>query len=155
MFTTFAVLVTRRLWIVMAAVALAALLSLVGVRYLHFVSDFDSSLPNRSPLSAQIHTIQDVFESRNTLAFLVKNGTPAARVAAACTFSEGLTRLHGIAAGRVHGVGSSTVKYLAGNSGDLVVNGLNQLCADKAGMSAAVSAGLPGACPRWLAHRLC
>ncbi|WP_310476185.1 hypothetical protein, partial [Sandarakinorhabdus sp.] len=92
MFTTLATLVTRRPWTVIAMVAMAALLSLAGARHLHFVSDFDSSLPNRSPLSEQIHAIQDAFESRNTLAFLIKDGTPAARVAAACTLSQGLTR---------------------------------------------------------------
>ena len=142
MFTLLATFVTRRPWMVIALIALAALMALAGARHLHFVSDFDSSLPNRSPLSAQIHAIQDTFESRNTLAFLVRDGTPAARVAAACTLSQGLTRLPGIAAGRVYGVGSPTVKYLADDRGDLVVNGLDQLCTNKAGLSAAVRDGL-------------
>ena len=142
MFTLLAAIVTRRPWTVIATVALAALLVLTGARHLHFVSDFDSSLPQRSPLSAQIHSIQNIYESRNTLAFLVSGGTPAARVAAACSLSQGLTRLPGIAAGRVYGVGSPTVKYLAEDRGDLVVNGLDQLCTGPASMTAAVIDGL-------------
>ena len=68
MFTVLATFVTRRPWTVIATVALAALMALAGARHLHFVSDFDSSLPNRSPLSAQIHAIQNTFKSRNTCA---------------------------------------------------------------------------------------
>jgi hypothetical protein len=74
MFTMLAALATRRPWAVIALAALAALLSFAGARNLHFVSDFDSSLPNRSPLSSQIHAIQTIFASRNTLAFLIKDG---------------------------------------------------------------------------------
>jgi uncharacterized protein len=126
---------------IVAILFLSALI-LAGARHTDFISDFDSSLPDRSPLSAQIHDIQDRFESRNTLAFLVSGGTEAARMAATCTLSTGLQAMPGIAPGRVYGVGANAVKFVENSQDDLAVTGLQALCETNRLLTADVLDGL-------------
>ena len=62
---------------IMIVVALSMLL-LGGLYHIRFVSDFDSTLPNRSPLTKQILENQKRFGGKNSIAFLVANGSAAA-----------------------------------------------------------------------------
>ena len=127
---------------VIIGVLVAAVLVLAGARNTHFVSDFDSSLPNRSPLSAQIHANQDRFGGRNTLAFLVSGGDAKARLASACALSSGLQKLSGIAPGRVYGVGTNSLKFVETEGADLSVTGLAQVCSSPGGLTSEILEGL-------------
>ena len=129
-------------WKVIVAVTLMAAAVLAGARYTNFVSDYDSTLPNRSSLTQEIHAVQDRFESRSTLAFLVSGGDIAARMQAACELSERLERTRGVAPGRVYGVGSDALKYVTEEAGDLRVAGLREPCASGQGLAPVVLDGL-------------
>ncbi len=123
-------------------VMLVAMVFLIGLRNTNFVSDFDSSLPNRSPLTKQIRDNQTRFGSRNTIVFLVSGGAVSDRVKAACGVSDGLQRLPGIVTGRVYGVGSDSLKYVQSDKDAVNVTGLANVCQSGAGLTAAVLEGL-------------
>uniref|UniRef100_UPI00286CA335 MMPL family transporter n=1 Tax=Phenylobacterium sp. TaxID=1871053 RepID=UPI00286CA335 len=125
-----------------AAAALAAAVAIAGAAQSRFVSDYDSTLPERSPLTSQIHRIQDLFGSRSTLALIVSGGAPSDRLSAACALTTVLERTHGVAPGRVYGVGSNTMKYVSDDAGELQVVGLGELCAMGDGLTPAVLEGL-------------
>ena len=93
-------------------VLLLAVILLVGLRNTHFVSDFDSSLPNRSPLTKQIRDNQERFGSRNTIMFLVSGSTQINRVQAACAVSAGLQSLPEVAAAIGHLTPSAELREL-------------------------------------------
>lgn len=123
-------------------VMLLAAVLLVGLGNTHFVSDFDSSLPNRSPLTKQIRENQERFGSRNTIVFLVSGGAESDRVRAACAVSAGLQSLPSVVAGRVYGVGSDSLKYVQSDKDAVNVTGLANVCQPEVGLTAAVLEGL-------------
>lgn len=129
-------------WKVIVLVTLACLAVLAGARNTVFVSDYDATLPDHSQLTREIRAIQDRFESRSTLAFLVSGGDAASRLQSACALSPALERTRGIAPGRVYGFGSDTLKYVVEQEGDLRVIGLREFCASGASISQAVLDGL-------------
>lgn len=124
------------------AAALVAAVAIAGVAQSRFVSDYDSTLPERSPLTSQIHKIQDLFGARSTLALIVSGGAPSDRFSAACALTTVLERTRGVAPGRVYGVGSNTMKYVSDDAGELQVVGLGELCAGGDGLTPAVLEGL-------------
>lgn len=126
---------------IVAAVLLAAI-AIAGAVQSRFVSDYDSTLPERSPLTGQIHRIQDLFGSRSTLALIVSGGSPSDRLSATCALSTVLERTRGVAPGRVYGVGSNAMKYVADEAGELQVVGLGELCARGDALTPAVLDGL-------------
>jgi uncharacterized protein len=142
MFPSFVRWVVSKPRMTLLIVALLSLVVLAGARNTHFDSDFDSSLPAKSPLTAQIHAIQDIFQSRNTLAFLVSGPTEKARIAAACSLSAALETMPGIAAGRIYGVGANSLKYVTGQDQDLSATGLAEVCNLPNGLSADILEGL-------------
>lgn len=127
---------------VILVVTLLAALAIAGASRSRFVSDYDSTLPERSPLTRQIHEIQDRFGSRSTLALIVSGGAPADRLAAACALSAALERTSGVAPGRVYGVGSNSLKYVTEADGELQVLGLGELCVQGGALSPEVLEGL-------------
>ncbi|WP_269716694.1 efflux RND transporter permease subunit [Caulobacter sp. NIBR2454] len=129
-------------WKFMLAAALVATLAFAGISRTRFVSDYDATLPNRSPLTTQIHSIQDRFGSRSTLALLVAGGSDQARMQAACRMGAALEQIPGVAPGRVYGVGSNTLKYAINRDGELQVVGLGELCATGQGLTREVLDGL-------------
>lgn len=129
-------------WKVIVLVTLACLAVLAGARNTSFVSDYDATLPDHSQLTQEIRSIQDRFESRSTLAFLVSGGDASARLQTACALSPALERTHGIAPGRVYGFGSDTLKYVTEEGGDLRVVGLREFCDSGAPISDTVLEGL-------------
>lgn len=129
-------------WKFMLFAALVATLAFVGISRTRFVSDYDATLPNRSPLTTQIHSIQDRFGSRTTLALLVSGGSEPARMRAACQMSGALEQIPGVAPGRVYGVGSNTLKYVSNQGGELQVVGLAELCASGQSLTREVLEGL-------------
>jgi uncharacterized protein len=122
----------------LALVGLFALVLLAGARNTHFVSDFDGSLPARSPLSQQVHAVQERFASRNTIAFLVSGGTASERLGSACALAGALERTPGVAAGRVYGAGSNTLKHVTASGDALAAVGLADVCLSPDGLSAPV-----------------
>lgn len=129
-------------WKVIIAVVWACLVVLAGARHTVFVSDYDATLPDHSKLTREIRTIQDRFESRSTLAFLVSGGDATSRLASACALSPALERTKGVAPGRVYGFGSDTLKYVIEEAGDLRVIGLREFCDSGAPLSKTVLDGL-------------
>lgn len=125
-----------------AIVVLVSMFFLAGLHNVQFVSDFDSTLPNRSPLTKQILENQKRFGGKNSIAFLVAKGTVAARLTSACALSAGLQSLPGIVPDRVYGVGSNTLKYVESNGDDLSVTGLSNVCDSPVGLTPEVLAGL-------------
>src|SRR5690349_11884684 len=125
-------------WKVIVLITLACLAVLAGARNTVFVSDYDATLPDHSELTREIRAIQDRFESRSTLAFLVSGGDAASRLASACALSPALERTKGVAPGRVYGFGSDTLKYVTEQEGDLRVVGLREFCDSGAPISQAV-----------------
>src|ERR1044071_6087446 len=123
MFVSLGRIITGHPWKVIVLVFLACAGVLYGAKNSSFVSDYDSTLPNRSELTSSIHAIQDRFESRSTLAFLVSGGDERSRMRAACALSRKLEETRGVAPGRVYGVGSNTLKYVVEDQGDLRVVG--------------------------------
>lgn len=142
MFRQYGILVARHPWKVIAAVIVISATLLFGAGYSRFVSDYDSTLPNRSPLTSQIHAIQARFESRSTLAFLVSGGQDSGRIRAACAMSAALERTPGVAPGRVYGLGSDALKYVAGGSEQMEVIGLGEFCRGNQPLTEQVLAGL-------------
>ncbi|MEQ1548415.1 MAG: MMPL family transporter [Chakrabartia sp.] len=123
-------------------VLLLAAVFMVGLKNTKFVSDFDSSLPNRSPLTKQIRDNQIRFGSRNTIVFLVSGAAAADRVNAACALSAGLQRLPSIVTGRVYGVGSDSLKYVQSDDVAVNVTGLSNVCQSGTGLTNDVMTGL-------------
>jgi uncharacterized protein len=116
-------------------VMLAALVALGGLKNTHFVSDFDSTLPNRSVLTRQILTNHDRFGGRNTLAFLISGGTTEARTKASCALTEGLIKTRGVAQGQVYGAGSDSLKMLQSDAQGMFVQGLSSVCERPGGLN--------------------
>lgn len=109
-------------------VALLALVALAGLQYTHFVSDFDSTLPNRSTLTRQALDNQARFGGRNTLAFLVSGANATKRTQAACNLTRGLQELGGVSHGQVYGAGSDSLKFVSSDAQGMVVDGLSAAC---------------------------
>lgn len=129
-------------WKIIALITLGCLAVLAGARNTAFVSDYDATLPDHSQLTQEIRAIQDRFESRSTLAFLVSGGDASSRLQTACALSPALERTPGVAPGRVYGFGSDTLKYVTDEGGDLRVVGLREFCDTGASISEAVLEGL-------------
>ena len=125
-----------------AIVVLISLLFLAGLHNVRFVSDFDSTLPNRSPLTKQILDNQKRFGGKNSLAFLIAKGTETTRLKSACALSNSLQSLPGIVPDRVYGVGSNTLKYVESAGDDLSVTGLSTVCDSPDGLTPEVLDGL-------------
>jgi hypothetical protein len=142
MYASLARFAIARPWTIIAAVIAALLVVMAGARNLVFVSDYDSTLPNRSALTAEYRALQSQFGDRNTIAMLVTSQAPTARLAAACRLSTFLETQPGVAPGRVFGVGSNTLKYVNEAGGDLVVTGLREPCVQEGGVDAQVLQGL-------------
>ena len=123
-------------------VMLIAFVALAGLKNTHFVSDFDSTLPNRSILTRQILDNHARFGGRNTLAFLVSGGTPEARTKAACTLSQGLAATQGVAQGQIYGAGSDSLKMLESDAQGMTVEGLSAVCDRPGGLTAAAASKL-------------
>lgn len=124
------------------SVMLVALIALVGLKNTDFVSDFDSTLPNRSELTRQILDNHARFGGRNTLAFLVSGGTAEGRTKAACTLTEGSAKTEGVAHGQIYGAGSDSLKMLETDAQGMTVEGLSSVCASPGGLTTAQSANL-------------
>jgi predicted RND superfamily exporter protein len=135
-------IIVRAPWSVIAVVVLACVVVLAGLRNTSFVSDYDATLPDHSELTRDIRAIQDKFESRSTLAFLVSGGEAWARMRAACALSSQLEKTPGVAPGRVYGFGSDTLKYVVEEAGDLRVVGLREFCDTGGALSDRVLDGL-------------
>lgn len=134
--------IVGRPYMFIVGAVIAAVIAIAGVAQSRFVSDYDSTLPERSPLTAQIHRIQDLFGSRSTLALIVSGGGASDRLSAACALTTVLERTPGVAPGRVYGVGSNTMKYVSNAAGELQVVGLGELCARGDALTPAVLQGL-------------
>ena len=128
-------------WTIMIVIALSMLL-LGGLYNIRFVSDFDSTLPNRSPLTKQILENQKRFGGKNSIAFLVANGSPQSKLKSACALSIGLQSMSGIVPDRVYGVGANTLKYVESSGDDLAVTGLSQVCDSPQGLTPEILDGL-------------
>lgn len=126
---------------IMIVVALSMIL-LGGLYNIRFVSDFDSTLPNRSPLTKQILENQKRFGGKNSIAFLVANGSPQSKLKSACALSNGLQSMSGIVPDRVYGVGANTLKYVESSGDDLAVTGLSQVCDTPQGLTPEILDGL-------------
>lgn len=142
MFRQYGNFVVRHPWKVIAVILAISAVVLFGASYSRFVSDYDSTLPNRSPLTAQIHAIQARFESRSTLAFLVSGDSESSRIRATCALSAALERTAGVSPGRVYGLGSDALKYVAANADQLEVIGLGEFCTGNQHLTEDVLAGL-------------
>lgn len=129
-------------WKVIASVTFACLFVLAGLRQSTFVSDYDATLPDHSELTQEIREIQNRFESRSTLAFLVSGGEASARLESACELSAQLERTPGVAPGRIYGFGSDTLKYVGEEAGDLRAIGLREFCSSGAPVTEEVLEGL-------------
>lgn len=134
--------IVGRPYMFIVGAVIAAVIAIAGVAQSRFVSDYDSTLPERSPLTAQIHRIQDLFGSRSTLALIVSGGGASDRLSAACALTTVLERTPGVAPGRVYGVGSNTMKYVSNAAGELQVVGLGELCARGDALTPTVLQGL-------------
>lgn len=142
MFRQYGVIVARHPWKIIAAVVVFSAIVLFGASYSRFVSDYDSTLPDRSPLTAQIHAIQTRFESRSTLAFLVSGGQTNDRMRATCAMSAALERTPGVAPGRVYGLGSDALRYVVGDNDQMEVRGLGEFCSSNQPLTEEILAGL-------------
>jgi uncharacterized protein len=123
-------------------VALLAAVALVGLKNTHFVSDFDSTLPNSSALTRQVLANHAVFGGRNTMAFLIAGGDSAARTRASCALTTGLEATPGIVPGQVYGVGADSLKILDSEGDGLNIVGLSSVCDRPEGLSANAAQGL-------------
>ncbi len=132
-------------------IMLLALIVLGGLKNTHFVSDFDSTLPNRSKLTRQALDNHERFGGRNTLAFLITGGTAEARTRASCALTQQLQSLPGVASGQVYGAGSDSLKLVRSDSQGMVVDGLSAVCAMPGGMAAYLKQDLGPQAPMVLA----
>lgn len=123
-------------------VMLIASIALAGLKNTNFVSDFDSTLPNRSALTQQILDNHDRFGGRNTLAFLVSGGTAETRTKAACALTQGLAVTQGVAQGQIYGAGSDSLKMLETGAQGMTVEGLSSVCESPGGLTTAQTSKL-------------
>ncbi len=121
---------------------LLAAFALSGLKNTHFVSDFDSTLPQSSALTRQVLANHALFGGSNMVAFLVGGGESEARTRAACALTTGLQSTPGVLPGQVYGVGSDSLKILESDREGLIVEGLSSVCDLPGGLSATVADGL-------------
>ena len=133
---------TRHPILTIVVALLAVIAAAAGTARLVVTNDWDANLPNHSALTKDIRFIEDRFDTRNTLAFLITGNDPAAMLAASCDLAAFLERLPDVAPGGVKGFGSNSVKYIADSGSDLVVAGLASVCTAPGGVTPAVLDGL-------------
>ncbi len=133
---------TRHPILTIVLALLAVIAAAAGTARLVVTNDWDANLPNNSALTKDIRFIEDRFDTRNTLAFLITGKVPAKILAASCDLAAFLERLPGVAPGGVKGFGSNSVKYIADSGSDLVVTGLASVCTTPGGVTPAVLDGL-------------
>jgi uncharacterized protein len=123
-------------------VALLAAFAFAGLKNTHFVSDFDSTLPNSSSLTRQVLANHKMFGGRNTMAFLIAGGDIEARTRASCALTSGLEATPGILPGQVYGAGADSLKILTSGGEGLIIAGLSSVCDHAGGLSAKMAEGL-------------
>ncbi len=135
----FVVAAPRRVILAVLVLVAALAVSAASVRY---VADVDRQMPASSPLRAGIMQVQERFNARDTLAFMVRSEDPGAQLRATCALSQFLESSPIIAANTVLGPGSNTIKYVENRGGNLVVTGLAAVCESPIGLDARVIEGL-------------